>query len=67
MDWITLAEYKGKRLSVVKRVMNKSNEMQEDSRMLCVRLSSCISLDLLYIHNGDEPPEKKTVMNIRIR
>ena len=24
-----------------------------------MRLSSCISLDLLYIHNGDEPSEKK--------
>jgi len=22
-----------------------------------MRLSSCISLDLLYIHNGDEPSE----------
>jgi len=23
-----------------------------------MQLSSCISLDLLYIHNGDEPSEK---------
>ena len=23
-----------------------------------MRLSSCISLDFLYIHNGDEPSEK---------
>jgi len=39
-----------------------SEEMQEDSRtyttrVVYVRLSSCISLDLLYIHNGDEPSE----------
>jgi len=39
------------------RVIN-SNEMQEDSRNM--RLSSCISLDLLYIHNGDEPSENST-------
>ena len=25
-----------------------------------MRLSSCISLDLLYIHNGDEPSENIT-------
>ena len=29
-----------------------------------MRLSSCISLDLLYIHNGDEPSEKKMSLNI---
>ena len=31
-----------------------------------MRLSSCISLDLLYLHNGDEPSENCSVMNLPV-
>ena len=31
-----------------------------------MRLSSCISLDLLYIHNGDEPSENSYILFINI-